>query len=638
MLADKDDCRNGDERIMCGIIGIWNTGGEGIDVSRLDSATDVMRNRGPDDKGIWIQDNIGLGHRRLAVIDLSPAGHQPMSCLGRYVIVFNGEIYNYQEIRAELSASHAHSWQSNCDTEVIVAAYHQWGPDCLKMFHGMFAFAIWDKQTRQLFLARDRLGVKPLYYHQSGRQFVFASRPRAITHLLPELSQELDEVALRQYLEAGYVPAPASIFKSIRKLAPAHYILVTDKRVVFENYWKFRHIAPDSSWNRRNEEDVLDELDGIVTRSIKRRMVSDAPVGAFLSGGIDSSLVVAKMATFSTKPPVSLTIGFEEKDFDESGPAKRVAQYLGTCHHSEILRVNDLLDLMPSLLAEFDEPCFDYSYFPTMAVSRLARRYVTVSLSGDGGDELFGGYHYYQIARGLAPVHRLPRTVRNALSYVIGRVRSNNFQLLSKALMQENDVNAFAFSRSIAKDYPLPVSDEFLRRTPSLADLFFETSKEFPADLCAAEQAMRLDISHTLPDDYLHKLDRSSMAFSLECREPLLDQELVEWCMRLPMRWKLRGLGNKYLLRKLLYRYVPRHLVDRPKMGFGVPMADWLRGPLREFASERFGNKHLFQSLPISQEKVQSLYALHCSGKRNVAPLLWALLMLLEKLNLARLH
>jgi len=621
---------------MCGIIGIWNIGGEAIDASRLDSATDVMRNRGPDDKGIWIEDGIGFGHRRLAVIDLSTAGHQPMSCLDRYVIVFNGEISNSQEIRSELSASHAVPWQSNCDTEVIVAAYHQWGPDCLKRFHGMFAFGIWDREEQTLFLARDRLGVKPLYYHQSAKQVVFASRPRAIARLLPNLSQEFDELALRLYLETGYVPAPMSIFKTIRKLEPAHYMAITEKQTVVENYWKFRCIVPEPSWRKRHEEDVLDELDEIITRSVRQRMVSDAPVGAFLSGGIDSSLVVAKMAMCSSQAPVSLTVGFEEEDFDESQNAEKVARYLGTQHYSEVMRVNDLLGLMPTFLSEFDEPCFDYSYFPTMAVSRLARRHVTVALSGDGGDELFGGYHYYQIARFMAQTFRFPQALRGGLSFAVRQFRANRNQLLSRALAQPGTVEAFAFSRSIAKDYPLPVSPEFLSRTSSLAELFASTASKFPRQLDAAEQAMRLDLSHTLPDDYLHKLDRSSMAFSLESREPLLDQDLVEWCMKLPVEWKLRGFTKKYLLRKLLYRYVPRPLVDRPKMGFGVPMAEWLRGPLRDYAEERLNCAQLFDDLPIEQTKVQRLYALHCGGYRNVAPLVWALLVLLEKVAASR--
>jgi asparagine synthase (glutamine-hydrolysing) len=616
---------------MCGIVGIWNCGGQAIDASLLEAATDVMKNRGPDDRGTWLGEGIGLGHRRLAVMDLSPAGHQPMHFADRYVIVYNGEIYNFQEIREKLSLGASAQWRSTGDTEVIMAAYHQWGPDCLTQFHGMFALAIWDRLTKTLFLARDRLGVKPLLFHYSSKRIVFASRPEAIMRLVPGLSREFDEAALRIYLEAGYVPAPHSIFQTIRKLKPAHYALVTESGMDVRSYWDFRQIEPELSWNNRHEEDLLDELDEIVTRTTQQRMVSDAPVGAFLSGGIDSSLILAKMATLTSKPPVSLTIGFAEKDFDESGPAEAVARYLGTEHYSQILSVDDLLQLIPTFLSEFDEPCFDYSYFPAMAVSRLAREHVTVALSGDGGDELFGGYHYYQIARDMEHLYKFPVPVRSAIAAAVGKLRGNKFQLLSKALGQSDSVDAFAFARSIAKDYALPIDAGMLHRTQSLAQTFRDTTALFPNGLCAADQAMRIDLSYTLPDDYLYKLDSSSMAFSVECREPLLDQDLVEWAMKLPVRWKLRGFKNKYLLRKLLYRYVPQQLVDRPKMGFGVPMAEWLRGPLREFASERFNSKTLFDHIPIDQKQVQNLYALHCSGKRNVAPLLWGLLALLEK-------
>lgn len=621
---------------MCGILGIWNLDGQLVDRCDLDEATDVMRNRGPDDRGIWVDAAIGLGHRRLAVIDLSAAGHQPMSYLDRYVIVYNGEVYNYKEIRRELSADAPIDWQSNSDTEVIMAAYHRWGPDCLDRFHGMFAFAIWDKVERRMFVARDRLGVKPLYYHHKNGQFVFASRPRAIMRMLPTLTRQLDESALRTYLEAGYIPAPASIYSSIRKLPAAHFVVVSDQALVIKRYWDYRRIPPERAWEFRREDDLLDELDEIITRSVGQRMVSDAPVGAFLSGGVDSSLVLAKMGGFSSKPPVSLTIGFAEKNFDESGPAEAVARYLGTQHYSEILKVDDLLKLVPNFLAEFDEPFFDYSYFPTMAVSRLAREHVTVSLSGDGGDELFGGYHYYQIARYLNDIYKLPKSLRLSLASLVSRLRGNRYQLLSRAMQQPDTIHGFAFSRSISKDFPLPLLPDVLERTAPLADLFAQSGADFASGLSASEVSMRLDMYFTLPDDYLVKLDGSSMAFSLESREPLLDQDLVEWAMRLPIKWKLRGFGGKYLLRKLLYRHVPRRLVDRPKMGFGVPMAEWLRGPLREFAAERFNSRELFEDLPISPGLVQELFSLHCSKKRNVASLLWALLALLEQLRLGR--
>ena len=614
---------------MCGIVGVvdFKAGADPVTVRR---AADTLQKRGPDDSGVWTEGGTGLGHRRLSVIDISAAGHQPMvSRDERYVIVFNGEIYNFLELRRELDAGAA-PWQSQTDTEVILAAYHQWGADCVKRFHGMFAFAIWDRQRKELYAARDRMGVKPLYYHQSAGSIAFASRPRALFVLQPALSRDIDEQALRLYLESGYVPAPHSIHRDVRKLAPAHYLLATAHGVKLERYWDFRAITPETSWAQRAEPDLLDELDGIVTRSVRSRMISDVPLGAFLSGGIDSSLVVALMAKHSTAPVKTFTIGFDEAGYDESPHALAVARHLGTEHYCEQLRVNDLLDLMPVFAAEFDEPFFDSSAFPAMAVSRVARKHVTVSLSGDGGDELFGGYHYYLIAERLSALFGLPDAVRGAAAALAGALPQHRLKLLAGALRQRDPVAAFAFARSIAKDYPQVLAPAVVQRTQSIYDLFAYSAASLAPGLSTGEQAMRLDMLHTLPDDYLQKVDLASMAFSLESRDPLLDQDLVEWAMKLPLAWKMRGSQGKYLLRKLAYRYVPQSILDRPKQGFAVPIDAWLRGPLKSWALERLNDRDLFAGVPLAQDKALALFRLHESGKRNVHPLLWAILMFLD--------
>ncbi len=614
---------------MCGIVGSVDFSGR-ADPQAVQAAADLLRKRGPDDAGIWSEDNVSLGHRRLSIIDVSAAGHQPMiSADKRYAIVFNGEIYNYAELRRELDSG-GFAWKSHSDTEVIMAAYHAWGPRCVERFHGMFAFALWDRQRRELYAARDRMGVKPLYYHAAGTRFVFASRPRALFVMLPKLSREIDAQALRLYLESGYIPAPHSIYGAIRKLPPAHFALVSATGVKLERYWDFRGIAPEPSWERRPEPELLDELDAIVSRSVHSRMVSDVPLGAFLSGGIDSSLVVALMAKHSNQPVKTFTIGFDEPQYDESAHAAAVAKHLGTEHHCERLRVNDLIDLLPTFREEFDEPFFDSSAFPTMAVSRIARKHVTVSLSGDGGDELFGGYHYYEIAEKLAAAYAVPAALRRTLAALLTLLPAHRLQLLAGALGQRDAVGGFTFARSIAKDYPPVLAPEAIRDTQSMFELFRDSASRLAAGLRASETAMRLDMLHTLPDDYLQKVDLSSMAFSLESRDPLLDQDLVEWAMKLPLHWKLRGGQNKYLLRKLAYRYVPQALLDRPKQGFAVPIDAWLRGPLRNWALERLNDRALFAGLPLAQDKCLELFRLHDSGRRNVHPLLWAILMLLD--------
>jgi asparagine synthase (glutamine-hydrolysing) len=614
---------------MCGIVGLVNAR-SAADAAVIERAAALLHKRGPDDAGLWAEENAGFGHRRLSILDLSPAGHQPMvSADGRYVIVLNGEIYNFAALRKQIDPRES-AWRSNSDTEVILAAYRLWGAGCVDRFHGMFAFAIWDRAEKSLFAARDRMGVKPFYYHHSAARFAFASRPRALDVLAPASGATLDEQALRFYLEIGYVPAPHSIHQDIRKLPPAHYLVLKNGNLTVTRYWDFRAIAPDESWAARGESDLLDELDEIVTRCVGLRMVSDVPLGAFLSGGIDSSLVVGVMKKLSGVPVKTFTIGFDEKNYDESAHAAAVARHLGTEHHHERMKVDDLLQLMPTFQEEFDEPFFDSSAFPTMAVSRLARQFVTVSLSGDGGDELFGGYHYYQIAHRMESFFRLPASLRNMAAALAGAVPSHRLNLLSAAMRQSSGGASFIFARSIGKDFGIPLNSDVLNRTRSLHELFAETALALPATLSAAETGMRYDALYTLPDDYLQKVDLGSMAFSLESRDPLLDQDLVEWGMKLPLAWKLRTGTNKYLLRKLAYRYVPHNLLDRPKQGFAVPIDAWLRGPLRDWALERLHDRTLFNDLPLDQQRALELFRLHESGARNVHPLLWAVLMLLD--------
>ncbi|MRT28552.1 asparagine synthase (glutamine-hydrolyzing) [Herbaspirillum sp. CAH-3] len=614
---------------MCGLAGLISWQGADTEGARLAAALDSIESRGPDGRNIWRDGPCMLGHLRLAIIDLSERASQPMfSPDERYVIVFNGEIYNFQEIRDRLGEQYP--WRTQGDTEVILAAYLRWGAECLHLFRGMFAFAIWDRVEQTLFVARDRVGVKPLYFHASEQCFAFASRPRAMGHLVPGLSIRFDQQALRYYLESGYIPAPYSCFESIRKLEPGHYLRVSKAGVESHRYWSIDEVAIDPAKDQMSEEQLLDQLDALIDRSVQLRLVSNVPVGAFLSGGIDSSLVAAYMKKHASGDVRTFTIGFDDAQFDESHHAAAVARHLGTHHVCEQLTAGDLLALMPTYLAEYDEPFFDYSAFPVMAVSRTARRHVTVSLSGDGADEAFGGYHYYRLAEKLGRLRAFPSGLRKLVAAVLKRLPSHKLNLLAGALSTTTAADNFAFMRSVIKDFKQVMGQEMARNTEPLSALFSRRAASFAPGLSDAEAAMRLDMAYTLPDDYLQKVDVGSMAFSLEAREPLLDHTILEWAASLPLKWKVRGGINKYLLRQLAYRYIPREILDRPKMGFGVPMASWLRTELRPWAEQLLADEATLTRIGLDHAQVMRVWNEHQTGRRDAQSCLWSILVLVQ--------
>jgi asparagine synthase (glutamine-hydrolysing) len=591
-------------------------------------ALDRYRRRGPDDGGTWQDDHIILGHRRLAIVDLSPLGHQPMeSADDRFVIVFNGEIYNHAELRTQLCP--LHGWRSLSDTETLLEAYRTWGVDCLSRLNGMFAFAIWDRREKTLFLARDRMGVKPLYYFHHDGQFGFGSRPGGLSLLRGDDGLDVDEEALRVYLELSYVPAPLSFRRGMKKLSPGHYLLVNARGLRLVRYWDYRPIKPDPAMCGQPEEALIDELDGLVRDAVRVRLMADVPLGAFLSGGVDSALVVAGMKSAGVAHPQTFTIGFKEKVFDEGAEAALAARHLGVDHIHETLDVDSLLELLPTYVEEFDEPFADSSAFPTMAVSRLARRHVTVALSGDGADELFGGYHYYGLAERLARLVALHPGMKQRIARLVGVLPGHRMKLLAGALQSRNSVALFHFLRSVGKDYPTLVSEDVVRGTASSLSWFEQRATSFAMDLSAGETGMRLDLGLTLPDLFLQKVDVATMAFSLEARCPMTDYRLVEWAMRLPLAYKYRGAEKKYLLKKVLSRYLPRDCVYRPKRGFGVPLAQWLRGPLRSWAEALVYDDTLMSRLPLDRDRVRRVLAQQLSGERESHPLLWSVLMLL---------
>lgn len=613
---------------MCGILGIFDTRGLDPDASNFNIALDRLRRRGPDDSGTWQDSHARLGHRRLAIVDLSPTGHQPMvSSDRRYVIVFNGEIYNHRSLRDRL---HPHDgWIGTSDTETLLEAYRTWGSECLQHLNGMFAFAIWDKIERSMFVARDRMGIKPLYYSQREGVFGFASRPGALTQALGIHALDIDPQALRAYLELGYVPPPLSFHQSLHKLSPGNYLIANARGVRVIRYWDFRSIAPDPTLSVRPEADLVDELDALIRDAVKLRLMSDVPLGAFLSGGVDSSLVVAAMKAAGVEHPKAFTIGFSDKRYDEGEAAGIIAKHLGVDHVHETLDSASLLDLLPLYIDQYDEPFSDSSAFPTLAVARLARRHVTVALSGDGADEIFGGYHYYPLMDRLMGVTRWRATTRGIAGRLSRAIPWHRAKLFAGMLKCVDTVELFNYLRSVSKDYPVLVSDDILAGTSGSDSWFAQFAADFAIDLTGAETAMRLDAGFTLPELFLQKVDVATMAYSLEARCPMTDYRVVEWGMRLPAQYKFRGSETKYLLKKVLCKYLPKDRVYRPKMGFGVPIAQWLRGPLRGWASELLHDETLMSKIPLRKERVRWLWQQHVRGHREAHPLIWSVLMLL---------
>ena len=611
---------------MCGIAGLFDSSGLAADAGRMDAALDLMRRRGPDGAGTWHDSHAHLGHRRLSIVDLSPAGSQPMlSADGRFAITFNGEIYNHLELRCQLDPEGG--WRGTSDTETLLAAYARWGSDCLGHLNGMFAFAIYDRRERRLFVARDRLGVKPLYYCARGTFIAFASRPGALRALDARINSPMNPHALGAYLQLGYIPAPLAFHQGVSKLPAAHHLEADERGVRVTRYWDFRHLRPEAT-DTRSEEELLDELDEHVKRAVRLRLMSDVPLGAFLSGGTDSALVVAAMCGMGQAPPRAFTIGFAEPAYDESEASARIARHLRVEQTIESLSVDSLLSMLPQVIEEYDEPFADSSAFPTMALARLASRHVKVALSGDGGDEAFGGYHYYGLMDRLQRIEGWRPTHRRLLERLVDFVPGHRAKLLAGALAPETPAGRFLFMRGIGKDFGPVMAQEILTTGVESSDLFEQYAASFATDLEHAEIGMRLDTGFVLPNLFLQKVDVASMAYSLEARCPLTDFRLVEWAMRLPLRYKMRAGTHKYLLKKLLTRYLPAELVYRPKQGFGIPVAAWLRGPLKGWALELLNDSSTMSRLPLDRPKLDQLMRTHASGARDAHPLLWAVLML----------
>ena len=609
---------------MCGIAGFFRLSGEPRAAEVLAGMAGTMRHRGPDAGGIYssADGKVGLCHRRLSILDLSPTGAQPMRDAEEdLAISYNGEVFNYGEIRDELSAL-GRRFLGTSDTEVLLAAYRQWGIACVSRFIGMFAFALWDGKARKLHLVRDRLGIKPLYYYPGGDVFLFASELKPLMRH-PAFPRVVDRDALQYYMQFMYVPSPFSIFERCRKLPPGHIgTLSDDGRWEMNAFWDVLDYWGKRS-DRRSEDEYIEELSALIRSSVRYRMISDVPLGAFLSGGIDSSLTVAMMQAESSVPVRTFSIGFREKGFDESRFASKVAAHLGTDHHEEICEPSEAIPIIRLLPQFYDEPFADPSAIPTMMVSRFARKHVTVSLSGDGGDELFCGYPRYSWYRSMGRFEALPLWARKKMARILFLFPSHRMHKAASSITRPQTIDAYLSLVGIFSKDLLP---EILAHVEDDGALPFYATHRQTGGLDELERLMAVDIRTYLPDDILTKVDRASMAHSLEARVPLLDHRIVEFAGRLPMEHKFRGQEQKYLLKRILYRLLPRELVDRPKMGFGVPLDRWFRGELRSLVREYLDTKRLRSEGYFRPEGVGRIVEEHLSGRTNHFMPLWAML------------
>jgi asparagine synthase (glutamine-hydrolysing) len=639
---------------MCGIAGV--IGDPKVSARLVGRMARSLSHRGPDDEGVWIDSEagVGLGHRRLAIVDVSAAGHQPMhSPAGRFVLTFNGEIYNHAELRQELIAQGSEvDWRGHSDTETLLAGFDRWGiKPTLQRATGMFAFAVWDRQARALTLARDRLGEKPLYYGRAkgpGSAFLFGSELKALREY-PGFEAEVDRQALALLLRYMAVAAPRSIYRGISKLMPGTMLTLeadADEGLV-ETYWSAAEVAREgvSDPLSLGPKAAADRLEKILERAIGRQMMADVPLGAFLSGGVDSSTVVAVMQKLSVRPVKTFTIGFHEDDYNEAVHAKAVARYLGTDHTELYVTPAEAMDVIPKLPSMYDEPFADSSQIPTHLISALAREEVTVALSGDGGDELFGGYNRYVVTGAFWDrIASVPLPLRSAAAWGLQSIPAfawDRFGSVAGGLLPRS-LQFARLGEKIHKGAPMlrcgsveALYDLMLSQWRDPTEVVIGASAaaaavsvDIPAleGMGGVERMMAQDMVFYLPDDILAKVDRAAMAVSLETRVPLLDPEVVEFAWKLPLDLKIRRGSTKWLLRQVLYRHVPPAMIERPKMGFGVPIDSWLRGPLRDWAEALLDERRLESEGYFRAAPIREAWAAHLGGQSNQTFKLWAIL------------
>jgi len=616
----------------------------------IESMTQSLAHRGPDNRGVWVDanDQICLGHSRLAIIDLSETGHQPMvSSSGKLVITYNGEIYNTNELRTELTQL-GHQFKGHSDTEVILEACQAWGvAGAASKLIGMFAFAVWNKEKKELSLVRDRLGIKPIYWSHPGKSFLFGSELKAL-RLINECPAQIDRDALSLYMRHNYIPAPYTIYKDVQKLEPGSILTFSSTSgVKIQQYWSLEQVVYNTASDRRqhvNLTDTLNGLEDLLSDAVSRRMVSDVPLGAFLSGGIDSSLVAALMQSNSDTPIKTFSIGFHEHDYDEAVYAKKVATHLGTNHTELYVTPEDALNVVPSLAYMYDEPFSDSSQIPTFLISKLTREHVTVALSGDGGDEVFAGYNRYFLTQKIQRLLKMmPAFSKELFAKLIMSVPPSKWTALFSVLPASMQLPQTGDKlHKLARLLKLEEEELYHELISHWSDteLLVLGSKEphtkyikNNSALTDAEKMQYIDTLTYLPDDILTKVDRASMSVSLEVRVPLLDHRVLEFAWGMNENMKIRNKSGKWILKEILKKHIPPELTNRPKMGFGIPIDSWLRGPLRTWAEDLLNYNSIREQGYLNADMVKHKWEEHISGKRNWQYHLWDVLMFQSWLN-----
>ena len=653
---------------MCGLTGLLRSAPSDDIIGQVATMTACLVHRGPDDEGVWSEGGIGLGHRRLAILDLSATGAQPMhSDCGCYVLAYNGEVYNHLDLRRALEVEgSAPPWRGQSDTETLLAAIAHWGlDDALSRAHGMFALALWDRAKKRLSLARDRMGEKPLYWGWAGKDLVFGSELKAL-RAHPDCPRAVCRGALSQYLRFMYVPAPRSIHPGLYKLEPGTILTVDGAppaappkepirpgehhgSLSIRRYWDLNTETEAGAQNQiKDESEAVSTLGQVLGKAVERQMLSDVPLGAFLSGGVDSSAIVALMQTQSTRPVQTFTIGFDEAAFDESPHAAAVARHLGTDHTKLRVTDADAREVIPNLPQLYDEPFADSSQIPTHLICRSAREHVTVALSGDGGDELFGGYNRYirgpglwqQLSKVPSPIRRLaghaaqalPEHVWNKVGVAYNRIRTGGAGISDLGTKVHRLGERLRLTDSLDDLYRNMASTWIEPEMLIVGDVTEPCSQlDDPLpEFGASDPAMRMmvqDMRSYLPDDILCKVDRAAMGVSLETRTPFLDPDVIALASRLPMGMKIHDGQGKWALRQVLYQHVPREIIDRPKVGFAIPIGPWLRGPLRDWAEDLLSHKRLTEDGLFNPDIIRKTWSEHLSGRRDWSARLWTILM-----------
>ncbi len=615
---------------MCGIVGYLKLNGETVDTNIIESMCQTIVHRGPDDVGSYIKDNIGIGMRRLSIIDLE-TGKQPISNENNSLyIVFNGEIYNYKELRPDL-VTKGHTFKTNSDTEVILHLYEEYSEGCLKYLNGMFAFAIWDEKNKELFCARDRLGIKPFYYMLDKNRLIFGSEIKAILEE-KNLDLELDLEALSQYLAFEFIPFPGTLIQSIKKLPPGHFLYADSSGVKIRQYWSAEEIEE----KERSEEETVEELESLLRDSVRLRLRSDVPFGAFLSGGIDSSSIVGQMTGLLDSKPKTFSIGFHDKSYNELSYAAQVAGLFGTDHTDQVIEPS-AIDLIENLINYMDDPIGDFSIFPTYLVSRLAREKVKVILSGDGGDELFGGYdtyiaqklyRYYSLipfhlrkyiiqplANILPPTEKKKGVINKIKRFVGGTSMPEQYDHFRWMIFLRPEENNHIFSDEVSRSIDAGSAFSFITR-------YLDKNR-----LCGINRSMYLDIKTYLVDNILVKVDRMSMATSLEARVPFLDHRVVEFALSIPQDLKIKNFKTKYVLKKMTEKMLPDNVINKPKQGFSIPMKNWLKGPVKPMMTDMLSYDRIEKQGIFNPDYIETMMKDHLDNRMNNSHQIWSLML-----------